>query len=74
MEINGNLEVVRVAIATSALLDSSDLGIESFRNSVGDAMLKISQHIGQMPCNQFGRLDHGCELSMNRPVITYKSA
>ena len=36
MEIDGDLEVVRIAIAASALLDGGDLGIQSFRDSVGD--------------------------------------
>ena len=41
MEVDGDLEVVRIAIATGALLDGGDLGVQSFGDGVGDAMLKV---------------------------------
>lgn len=56
MEIDGDLEVVRVAITTGALLDGSDLRIQSFGDGIGDAMSEVGQHIGQMPGDQLGGL------------------
>jgi hypothetical protein len=41
MEIDGDLEVVWVAVAASALLDGSNLGIQSFRDSIGDVFALI---------------------------------
>lgn len=38
METYGDLEVVWIAIAASMLLDGSYLGVQSFGDSVGDAM------------------------------------
>lgn len=69
MEIDGDLEIVRVAIATGPLLDGSDLGVQAFSDSVGDAMLKVGQHIGQMSGNQLGGLDHGHQAAVGRPEI-----
>jgi hypothetical protein len=40
MEIDGDLEVVRIAIAASAFLDGGNLGVQSLRDSVGDSMGK----------------------------------
>ena len=69
MEIDGDLEMVRVAIATGPLLDGGDLRVQTFSNSVGDAMLKVGQHIGQMSGNQLGGLDHGRQAAVGRPEI-----
>lgn len=42
MEIDGELEVVRIAVVTSAFLDGSNLRVQSFCNSVGDPMGKVA--------------------------------
>lgn len=59
MEIDGDLEVVRIAIAADALLDGSDLGIQSFCDGVGDTMGKAGQHVGQVAGDQFGSVVPG---------------
>jgi hypothetical protein len=41
MEIDGDLEVVGIAIAAGAFLDGGDLGIETLGNGVGDAMREV---------------------------------
>lgn len=56
MEIDGDLEMVWVAIATSPFLDGGDLRVQAFGNRVGDAMREVGQHIGKVTRNQFGRL------------------
>lgn len=47
MEIDGDLELLRVAIATGTFLDRGDLGIQSLGNGVGNAMREIGKHIRQ---------------------------
>jgi hypothetical protein len=39
----GYLEIVWVAIATGAFLDSGYLGVQSFGNGIGDAMSEVGQ-------------------------------
>ena len=48
MEIDGDLEVVQVAIAAGALLDRGDLGVQSLGNGIGNAMREVSQDVRQM--------------------------
>ena len=69
MEIDGDLEVVRIAITASALLDGSDLGIQSFRDGVGDAMGKVGQHIWQVASDQLGGVDHRRQAAVRRPEV-----
>jgi len=45
MEIDGDLEMVRIAIATGALLDDGNLGTQAFGDGVGDVMREVGQHI-----------------------------
>src|SRR4051794_40445297 len=69
MEIDVDLEMVGVAVTTSALLDGSDVGVQALGHSVGDAMIEVGQHIGQMTCDQLGHLDHGRKLSVRGPKV-----
>jgi hypothetical protein len=38
MEVDGDLEVIGVAIAASTLLDRSDLRVQTLGHRIGDAM------------------------------------
>ena len=69
MEIDGDLEVVWIAIATGAFLDSSDLGVETLSDGIGDAMSEVGQDIRQMTGNQFGGSNHGCQAAVSRPEV-----
>ena len=64
MEIDGDLEMVRVAVATGALLYGRNLGVQAFGHSVGDAMIEKGHHIGQVTSEQLGCLDHGGNAAM----------
>ena len=69
MEIDGGLEVIRVAIAAGAFLDSGDLGVQSFGNGVGNAMREVSEDVGQMTGDQLGGHDHRREATARRPEV-----
>ena len=47
MEIDGDLEVIRIAIAAGALLDGGDLRVQALGDGVGDAMREVGQHVGR---------------------------
>ena len=67
MEIDGDLEMLRVAIATGTFLDRGDLGIQSLGNGVGNAMREIRQHIRQVTCDQLGGGDHRRQVAVRCP-------
>ena len=69
MEIDGDLEIVRIAIATGALLNGSDLGVQPFGDGVGYAMREIGEDIRQMPLDQLCNVDHGRQAAVRRPEI-----
>src|SRR5690348_2474282 len=69
MEINGDLEMVRVAVATGALLYGRNLGVQAFGHSVGDAMIEKGHHIGQVTSEQLGCLDDGRNAAMRGPEV-----
>ena len=54
MEIDGDLEMVGIAVATGALLYCRNLGVQALRHSVSDAMIEIGHYIGQVTSNQLG--------------------
>jgi hypothetical protein len=59
VKVDGDLEVIWIAIATGPLLDSGDFGIQPISNGISDAMLEVGQHIRQMagdPLSANGRL------------------
>ncbi len=52
MEIDGDLEVIGIAVVAGALLDGSDLGIEAIGNGIGsdgigDAMRAVGQSLAR---------------------------
>src|ERR1700728_3303906 len=69
MEVDGSLEVIPVSESASAFLYRGDLRIQSFRNSIGDAMSEVGQDVGQMPRQELGLFDHGRQAAMCRPEI-----
>jgi len=69
MEVDGDLEMVRVAVATGALLDGCDHGVQALRHSVSDAMIEIRHYIGQVASDQLGRLDHGRNPAVRGPEV-----
>src|SRR5215207_1529949 len=69
MEIDGDLEMVGVAVATGALLYRRDLGVQALRHGVSDAMMEIGHYIGQVTSDQLGRLDHGRNPAMRGPEV-----
>lgn len=69
MEIDGDLERVEIARTTGALLDGGDLEVQSFCDSVSDAMGKVGQHIRQMTGDKLGRGDHGLQAAVRRPEV-----
>ena len=69
MEIDGDLEVVRVAIAAGALLHRGDLGVQSLGNGIGNAMREVSQDVRQMTGDQLGGRDHRRQATMRRPEV-----
>ncbi len=69
MEIDGDLEVIAITEPAGTFLNGGDLGIQSFCHGVGDAMLEIGQHVGQVSSNQLGDLDHGRQTAVRGPEI-----
>src|SRR4051794_29993770 len=69
MEIDGDLEMVGVAVAAGALLYGRDLGVQALCHSVSDAMIEIGHHIGQVTSDQLGCLDHGRKPAMRGPEV-----
>jgi len=69
MEMDGDLIVVRIAIAASTLLDGGNLGIQSFRDSVGETMGKVGQHIRQVARDQLGGVDNRRQAAVRRSVV-----
>jgi hypothetical protein len=47
-----------------------DLGVQSFRHGVGNAMSEVSQYVGQMSCEQLGLVYHGRQTAMSCPEIS----
>ncbi len=45
VKIDGAFEMVTISKLTRSFLDRGNLGIQSFRYGIGDAMLEIGQHI-----------------------------
>ena len=54
MKVDGDLEMVRIAKAAGALLEGGNLGVQSFRDGVGDAMREVGRHVRQMTGDQLG--------------------
>jgi hypothetical protein len=50
MEIDGNLEVIRISVAEGPLLDGGDLGIQTLGDCVRDAVLEIGSVEFQVDC------------------------
>ena len=69
MEIDGDLELVTVTEPAGALLDRGDLGIQSFGHGVGNAMLEIGQHIGQVTPMQSASCARSKEECLNRMIF-----
>lgn len=69
MEIDGDLEVIWVAIAEGLFLNSLSFGIQPYGNSVGNTMSEVGQHIRKMPGNQLCHLNHSWQAAMHRPEI-----
>ena len=67
MEVDGNLEVIRISVAEGALLDGGDLGIQTLGDGVRNAMLEIGQDVGQVALDQLGGRDDGREATVCRP-------
>lgn len=67
MEIDGDLEMARIAVAASTLLGGSDLEVQPLRNGVRDAMLGGGQHIRRVASAQFGGVDHRRRAAMRCP-------
>lgn len=59
VEVDGDLEVIRISVATGPLLDRANLGIQPFGNGIGDAMFEVGQHIWQVAGDQPGYANHG---------------
>lgn len=69
VEIDGDLTMVTISESIGTFLYRGNLGIPPFRHGIGDAMREVGQHIRPVPGNQLGRLDHGRQAAVGRPVI-----
>lgn len=69
METDGDLELVRIAIDASALLDGGNLGVQSLRDSGGDTMGKVGQHIRHVASDQLGGVDHRRQTAVRCPEV-----
>lgn len=69
MEVDGDFEMIPVSKATGPFLYRCDFRVQSFGYCVGNAMLKISQDVGQVSGKQLCLLDHGRQAAVRRPEI-----
>src|SRR6476661_8783718 len=67
MEIDGGLEMLDVAEATGGLLHPLDRRIKGFDSRIGDAMLQIGEHVGEVTSDELRHLCHRSQSTMGRP-------
>src|SRR5262245_42359418 len=65
MEVDRDLEVLRVAEAACGLLHPLDDGVDRLEARVRDAVLQVGQEIGEVALDQLGDADHRLE-----PAVT----
>ena len=51
MEVDGDLEVLGIAVAAGALLHGGDLRVQALCYRIADAVAEVGQRVGQMPGN-----------------------
>jgi len=64
MEIDGGLEMLDVAEATGGLLHPLDRRIKGFDSRIGDAMLQIGEHVGEVTSDELRHLCHRSQSTM----------
>jgi len=69
MEVDGDLEVLGIAVAAGALLHGRDLRVQALGDRIADAVAEVGQHVGQVPGNGLGRVDHGRQAAVGGPEV-----
>src|SRR5437867_13036701 len=69
VEVHGDLESLGIAVAAGALLDRGDLRVQPLGRGVGDAVLEVREHVGQVPRDRLGRLDDRRQLAVRGPEV-----
>lgn len=74
MEIDRGLEMLDIAEATSRLLDPLDRRVEGFHTRIGDVMLQMAEHVGEVAPNELRDRRHRSQSTMGGlPEPTGKS-
>lgn len=64
MEVDGDLEVFRVAEAPGCLLHPLDDGVDRFETGIGDPVTQVGEQVGQVAADKLAHFDHRGESAV----------